>query len=341
MGPADAGELARSLAWGTVVPRGLPVAGGVLHGRPGSPCVAAIGAFDGVHAGHRELLDRARQDAGSRGLPLVAVTFDPDPSVILGPDPQPALLSRDDRLRMLWSTGVDGVLVLDFTPAVASFDYRRFMDRLAATLGLASVHVGEGFRLGAGGEGTVPRLAAWGMAAGVDVFGHRLLALDGSTVSATRIRRDVAAGDVQEARRLLTRYHFSHGTVVHGRGEGASFGFPTANVVCPAGSVAPVSGVYGGYVVVDGLAWPAAVNAGLPPTFAEGGEGAPGPFLECALVGFSGDLYGSGVDVVLTEELRPSRRFEDVGDLRSVVLGNIEQVRRRLGEAPVGLAGAR
>ena len=128
MGSADAGELARSLAWGVVVPRGVPVDGGVLHGCPGSPCVAAIGAFDGMHAGHRQLLDRARRDAASRGLPLVAVTFDPDPSGILGPEPQPALLSRDDRLRMLWSTGVDGILVLDFTAAVASLDYRRFME---------------------------------------------------------------------------------------------------------------------------------------------------------------------------------------------------------------------
>ncbi len=341
MPASDAAELRRALAWGVELPEPVTVRSGLLFGKVPGPVVAAIGAFDGVHRGHRELLARAREDARRRGLPLVAVTFDPDPSAVLGESAQPALLSRDDRLRMVWSVGLDGLLVCDFTPETAALDYREFMVGLQGVTDLASIHVGEDFCLGARGLGTVGRLSAWGAQEGVDVFGHRLLALDGSPVSATRIRRDLERGDVQEARRLLARYHFSHGTVVHGRGEGASFGFPTANVACPAGSVAPASGVYGGYAVVNGLAWPAAVNAGFPPTFAAKGPEAAGPFLECALVGFSGDLYGADVDVVLTDELRPSRKFTDVGDLRSVVLGNIEQVRRRLGDEAVRLDEAR
>lgn len=335
---ADAAAIRASLRAEVEVPALSPMDHGLVAGKlPAQGCVAAIGAFDGVHRGHVDLVDRAADDARRRGLPLVVTTFDPDPSAVVGPRPQAPLMTAVDRLRTLWSLGPDAMAVFRFDRALAGLSYGDFVTGLLVpTLHPAAVHVGEGFSLGARGEGTVDRLRGLCGPMGIDVVAHPLLELEGAPVSATRIRAVVAQGEVQQARELLGRYHYNHGTVVHGRGEGKSFGFPTANVLCPPGPVAPGSGVYAGVVAVDGRAWPAAINAGLPPTFAHG-HGRGRGFFEAALLGFSGDLYGMRATVVPMAPLRSSVTFGDVADLKATVLGNIEQVRERLGDEPMRL----
>lgn len=306
----------------------------IPDGPPRSVC--AIGAFDGVHVGHRALIERARGEAEARGDELVVVTFSPDPSVVLSPDrPQRMLLSDDERLRELCSIdGVDRVVVLDFTPELAALPYERFVrETLGGLVRLDCIVVGSDFCLGAGGAGTVGALAELGRADGFDVIGADLLDAGGSPVTATRIRGLLREGRVEAAAGLLGRCHFVAGEVAHGRGEGTGFGFPTANVLVDEGLCLPAEGVYAGYVLARETAWPAAINVGKPRSFSPGEEGAS--FLEATLLGFSGDLYGERVDVVFLRWLREPRSFSSLEELERVVLSNVSWVRATLGERGV------
>ena len=311
---------------------------GWLPGSRGSVC--AIGAFDGVHLGHRALIERAREEADARGDELVVVTFSPDPSVILTPGrPQRLLLSDADRVSALESIeGVDRVVVIDFTAELAALPYERFVrETLGDLMDLDVIIVGSDFRLGAGGAGTVDALSELGSVDGFDVIGMDLLDEGGSPVTATRVRGLLAQGHVEEAAGLLGRCHFVRGEVEHGRGEGTSFGFPTANVRVSDGLCLPAEGVYAGYVACSKTAWPAAINVGKPRSFSPGEEGEP--FLEATLLGFDGDLYGHEVCVVFARWLREPRLFSSVDELERVVLGNVSWVRATLGERGVSLGG--
>ena len=314
------------------VPHG--VLGGTDEVPPASePTVLAIGAFDGVHLGHRELLGACVHEARSRGLRSAVVTFDPDPSELLAGDrAQRRLLSIGDRVAFCRSLGIDEVLTVPFTPAFAAHTPQEFVTYACDAFGpIVSIHVGENFRFGARGSGDIETLRALGERYSFDTVAHPLHALEGVPVSSTRIRSALAEGKVDEAALLLGRHHFVRGTVAHGRGEGTSFGFPTANVCCDGRSCMPGEGVYA-CVVTDGQrAWPAAANVGAPPTFSAHRDA----FLEANLIGFEGDLYGADLAVVFVEWLRASRQFSSLEELERVVLGNIDWVRRNLGVTSV------
>ena len=291
------------------------------------PVACCIGAFDGLHLGHRDLVGSCMSDARSLGVLSAAVTFDPDPSEVLS-CPSARLLGCADRLRGLMSLGLDLILVVRFDECLAATDYRAFLeDRLGGVVRLCSVHVGSNFRFGAGGAGDVAAISSWGEAHGVRCCGHDLVCSEGLPVSATRIRSLVASGDIDSARELLGRCHFVSGVVEHGRGQGRAFGFPTANMRFSPLSCVPGAGVYAGFFLFGGRAWPAAVNVGVPPSF-----GGPDPFfLEAHLVGFEGDIYGRSASVVFVRWLRPSRVFASTEELETVVRGNIDWVQENLG----------
>ena len=270
------------------------------------------------------------------GVPALAVTFDPDPAdVLAGPRPSSQLLPVADRIRVLLALGLDGVLVVPFTPELAATPHADFMASvLVPAAHPVSVHVGTDFRMGRGGAGDVTALAEVGTRIGMSVRPHDLVRSLGETVSATRVRSLVRSGDVEAASRLLCRYHAVSGTVVHGRGEGTAFGFPTANVECAVEACLPAEGVYAAVTLVDGHAWPAAVNVGKPVTF--GGERGAA-FMEATLVGFSGDLYDRPATVCFVTWLREPRKFASLDELERTVLGNIEWVRRYVGADEVSL----
>lgn len=314
----------------------LRVPSGAAAPAPGTPCVYAIGAFDGVHVGHGALLERAAADAAERGAPCLAATFDPDPMDVVAPDvPAQRLLSCEDRARHLLALGADGVVSFRFDDALRRTTCEGFcLDVLPSAFPVASIHVGRDFHMGSDRAGDVAAMERLGRAHGFDVRPEELVGALGERVSATRVRRLLAAGELDEARALLGRCHYVRGRVEHGRGEGTSFGFPTANVRCARADRMPADGVYACYAVMGEVAWPAAVNVGAPPTFGGSGEA----FLEANLVGFDGDVYGEDMAVVFVRRLRPSRRFDSLDELRETVLSNIAWVRDNLGASGVGVA---
>lgn len=294
--------------------------------------VAAIGAFDGLHLGHQELLRGARKEADRRGVQCVAVTFDPDPSEFFDTHKTKTgtrLLRCEDRVAGLLDLGADAVLCLSFDAELAHTEPHEFVDRfLLQTIRPISLHVGDNFRFGNAGAGDVALLHRIGNQSGFETRSHALKSVSGMPISATRARTQILEGHLQDANELLGRCHYVRGVVEHGRGEGTSFGFPTANVRCDCRDLMPPQGVYACYVIMDGLGWPAAVNVGAPPTF--GGQGEA--FLEANLLGYAGDLYGREVCVSFVSFLRPSRTFESVEELERVVLGNIDWVAKNLGD---------
>ncbi len=355
-GPAPLGELACAALLACprpVVRRSLPAgrAGGRVSTLgdvslgPDAACVCAIGAFDGLHVGHRALLAEARRRADELGALVVAVTFDPDPARVLTQGYQGRdLLRVADRERGLLLAGADAVLTLRFDRDLASLDAASFVrDVLGRVVSLRAVVVGEDFRMGAGGACDVDALARLGREDGFDVAGLPLSSADGGAVSATRVRRLLLDGDVAAAARLLARPHVVWGTVAHGRGQGTGFGFPTANVDVDPACCLPAEGVYSCVALsCDGdgpgaRAWPAAVNVGRPRSFS--GAGAGGSFLEATLLGFDGDLYGRGLGIAFVGWLRAPRAFDDLGELRRVVLSNVGSVRDALGGSGADLGG--
>ena len=311
--------------------------------------VCVTGAFDGVHLGHQELLRRAARDAAERGDKLAVLTFTPDPADVLsGPTPSSKLLSDEGRVNAMLAfdgdadcSDVSSVVCVDFDREFASLTWVEFAgEALGLIFGdefedyLEAVFVGSDFRFGAHGEGDLELLRRVGDIRGFDVTGVELLEQGGAPVTATRIRGLVHAGRVEEAAGLLGRPHMVVGRVEHGRGEGASFGFPTANIVCDLSACVPEQGVYAGFVTVadeDGVrrAYPAAINVGLPPSFE--GEAPEGTLLEANLIGFDGDLYGSKACVSFVRWLRDSRPFATLEELERTVLGNIDWTGRALG----------
>jgi riboflavin kinase/FMN adenylyltransferase len=285
----------------------------------GVATAVTIGAYDGVHLGHRFLLSRLRADARERGLQSAVVTFDRHPAKVVRPESAPLLLTDlDQKLELLAGCGVDLTLVLRFDQARADESAEDFVSEvLVGTLGARLVVVGEDFHFGHGRKGNVALLGELGAIDGFDVEGVSLAAKAGA-ISSTRIRKLVAAGDVAGAAELLGRPHQVRGEVVHGEGRGGSeLGMPTANVAVPAEIAVPGIGIYAGhYVRPDGTAHQAAISVGRRPTFFDPGDAdeVP-PLLEAHLLDFDGHLYGEEARVSFVGRLRGEQRFDRVEDL--------------------------
>lgn len=352
LGPARAAGLALACPGACgFLPASAPFscADGRAHGRLlgadalEGPWVCAIGAFDGFHAGHQALIERARSEAAGLGARVCAVTFSPDPAEVLGaPEPSSRLVDPDLRPSLLLGGGADAVAVFDFDGEFAGLAYDEFVrDALLRLMDVRTVVVGLDFRMGAGGAGTVEAMRSLGLELGFSVVGLDLVDEGGMPVTATRVRGLVRGGRVEDAAGLMGRCHSVRGRVGHGRGEGGSFGFPTANVLTSPLNCVPEQGVYACLVTIAGagvpMAYPAAVNVGAPPSFDQGqGDGSPS-LLEANLIGFSGDLYGSEVCVAFVRWLRDSVRFGSLEELRRTVLSNISWVRDCLGSEGVPL----
>jgi riboflavin kinase/FMN adenylyltransferase len=272
------------------------------------PRKVAIGTFDGVHLGHREVI---------RGMDTV-LTFDPHPLAVIHPEALPKLLTSFPIKRdLVGGLEVDELIVIPFDAEFAGRSAESFVeDVLIGQLGATQVSVGENFRFGKGARGTAEFLDSY------DEFETRVVPLvevAGETVSSSHIRGLVAAGDVANAADFLGGPFLMEGTVVEGDKRGRELGMPTANIVPDDALVHPGHGVY--------AAWahghPAAVNVGVRPTFDTG----RGLLVEPYLIDFEGDLYGQTLRIAFVERMRGEKRFESVDDLVVQMKRDVEQAR--------------
>lgn len=286
----------------------------------------AFGVFDGVHEGHRFIIGEAVNTARGENARSAVITFDIDPDELFAPDRLKKLMTNEARIAKLAELDVDAVVVLPFSREFAAQAPEDFLEVCFGGGVPSHIHIGSDFHFGRRAAGNVESLRAWGAERGMAVHGHELLAEGGRPVSATRVRGLLAEGKVAEANELLGRPYALSGTVRPGRGEGADFGFATANLEVEPIMLAIGEGVYAAYAVVDGERYKAAVNVGVPATFAD----ASTANIEVHILDFARDIYGRPIAVEFVEWLRPMRAFDSTDELIATVMGNIAWVRENL-----------
>jgi len=297
----------------------------------GGPTVVAIGNFDGVHLGHREVLAAAR--ATRPGAPLVAVTFWPHPMVVLRPDAAPELLcDLAERIDLLRHAGADEVRVVEFTRRVADWSPQEFVEHVLAPLHPATVVVGENFRFGRRALGTVDTLRELG--AGTFEVVVLPLVSDVAALSSSRVRHSLAVGDVEAAAGVLGRPFRYTGIVVMGDQRGRTLGYPTANLTVPEGHACPADGVYAGWLTclekADAEPMPAAISVGTNPTF----DGVERRVETYVLDRTDLELYGCRIGVDFITRLRGQVKFDSMDDLIVQMDADVAAAREVLGATP-------
>ena len=296
--------------------------------------VLALGTFDGIHVGHRQVIGGAMARARDLEGTAVVVTFEPHPLEVLRPGTDPVLLTTlDERLALLDDAGVDLTVVLPFDLAFAQIPAETWLDEiLAGRLGARAVFAGSSYTFGHRRQGTAARLAEWGRDRGVEVHLIPAVLVSGEPVSSSRIRTALREGLVDEAARLLGRWYGLGGPVTSGQGRGRTIGFPTANLVPPARKVLPGQGVYATIVDVDGRRYGGATNVGRRPTFG-GGDVT----VETHLLGFAGELSGRTTVVSFVQRLREERTFPGADALVRQIHDDVEQARQLLAGVGPGI----
>ncbi len=288
----------------------------------------AIGNFDGVHLGHRAVVERLR---AAGGLPTAVLVPDPHPLTVLG-HPQPLLTAMPLRGRLLQAAGVEQLVRLPFDRQTAEMDPDAFVrEIILERIRPRHVVVGFNFTYGRGAGGNVDRLEVALAEAGVPLEVVAPTLWNGTVVSSSRVRRCLGEGDVAMATALLGRPHVVVGRVQPGQGRGRTIGFPTANVATDGGIALPAQGVYAVRCRIGPQVLPGVCNLGPRPTFDEGES-----LLEVHLLDYSGDLYGRVVEVAFLQRLRGQMRFDGPEALRIQIARDAEAAKEMLGVATPG-----
>ncbi len=276
----------------------------------GRPTALTIGVFDGVHRGHQTVLRHVVEQAQAHGLASAAITFHPHPRQVVRPDlAMQYVTSLEDRLALIKQTGIDSVATVSFTSDFSLTDAGDFVRMLVEELQLARLIIGEDFALGRQRGGDPEALQALGRELGFDVEVIELLTQDSADkVSSTEIRRALSEGDVELVSGLLGRRFSLHGPVVVGFKRGATIGFATANVAVANDRAIPAPGVYATIAHLDSGPVASVTNIGMRPTFDDGG----GLSIECHIIDFADDIYGTDLRVEFVQRLRGERKFDGV-----------------------------
>lgn len=286
--------------------------------------VLALGNFDGLHRGHRKILDRVKRVATEHGATAVVMTFDPHPPRVVRPDKAPPLLmTKAQKLEAFAEAGLQGAAIVRFTHELSMWDPEMFVRTvLVDWVHVSEVWVGANFLFGHGRSGNFSLLRALGAR-----YGFRAEKIDpvrykDFVVSSTRVRRLVGEGRVDEAGALLGHQYFVDGTVVRGDARGRAIGFPTANL-CTENELLPPHGVYATTARVDGVVLASVTNVGVRPTVDASGRTS----VETHLLNVDRDLYGAPLRIGFVQRLRDERRFESLDALREQITADVRRAR--------------
>ena len=267
-----------------------------------------IGVFDGVHRGHRHLINQLTQEAATTGRAAGIVTFRDHPAAVLRPDSAPKrLTSLEERLRLLKELGVDFVVPITFNLELSALSAEEFTGLLQKQLGMRGLVVGPDFALGRSREGDVSALTALGRRTGFSVKVVDLLTNERARITSTGVRKALDVGDVESAASILGRCFALTGVVVRGEGRGRELGFPTTNLEVSPESAIPSDGIYATWAHLGDQCYMAATSIGTRPTFDEGER-----TIESFLLDFEGDLYGREVRLEFVQRLRDELKYTSV-----------------------------
>jgi len=286
--------------------------------------VLALGNFDGLHRGHRKILERVRRVAGERGATSIVMTFDPHPPRIVRPDKAPPLLmTKEQKLEALARTGIHGAAIVRFTTELSRWDPEMFVRTvLVDWLRVADVWVGANFLFGHDRAGNFSLLRSLGARYGFKAEKIDPVRYKDFVVSSTRVRRLIAEGRVDEAGALLGHQYYIDGAVVRGDARGRTLGFPTANL-CTENELLPPHGVYATTAAIDDVVRPAVTNVGVRPTVDQSGRTS----IETHIFDFDRDVYGATIRVGFVQRLRDERAFESLDQLRAQIAADCRRAR--------------
>jgi len=289
---------------------------------PQGETILTIGVFDGVHAGHRYLLEKLQQRAAEKNLLSGVVTFSPHPQSVLYPHNHlPWLSNLEDRVRAFQDLGVKIIAVLTFTPEVAQLGAREFISLVRKQLRMRGIMVGPDFALGRGREGNIDLLRALGREMEFSVEVIPSYTINGEVVSSTLIRRVLSQGDMGKVERLMGRYFQLGGKVITSDKRGRALGFPTANLDIRPQQALPGNGIYATIAQVDGEQFSSATNIGIRPTFGEREK-----TVETHLLHYKGNLYGKDMRLEFVQKLRDEQRFPSSEDLKAQIDRDVREV---------------
>jgi len=283
--------------------------------------VVAIGIFDGVHAGHQQIISTAKHQGE-----VTVITFDPHPTSVFAPERTPTqLLPLADRIKFLKQAGAKNVEVISFTKEFSQLTPDQFIeDILVGRFAAEHVVIGENFNFGYKGEGTPKYLSEVGPKYGFGVSIVKLQEDRGSSISSSRIRNLVIDGEIERANELLTRSFYLVGPVIHGEKRGREIGYPTANIGLAPLATIPADGVYAGWLSVGDSRWPAAISIGTNPTF----PGVRGRQVEAYAIDQVGlELYDQVGMIEFGYRLRDTLKFDDLASLLAQMKKDCDQAR--------------
>ncbi len=283
--------------------------------------VVAIGIFDGVHAGHQQIISAAKHHGE-----VTVITFDPHPTSVIAPERTPTqLVSLKDRSLLLKKAGANSVEVITFNKDFASLSPDQFIeDILIGRFSAEHVAVGENFNFGFKAQGTPKYLSEVGPKYGFGVSIIKLQEDRGSTISSSRIRNLIIDGEIERANELLTRNFFLKGPVIHGEKRGREIGYPTANIGLTNLATIPADGVYAGWLSVGNFKWQAAISIGTNPTF----PGVRGRQVEAYAIDQVGlDLYDQEATIEFGYRLRDTLKFDGLEPLLAQMKKDCDQAR--------------
>ena len=289
----------------------------------------ALGYFDGIHIGHREVLDKALSVAEEKGLVPVVMLFDIHPRKLVSGSIPPMLTSEEDKREILTEMGFT-VFDFDFHKGM-NYSPNEFIEKiLVETLNAKAVSCGFDYHYGKGGKGNADTMREELGKRNIEFFSASPVVLGEDIVSSTEIRKCISQGDIEKANAMLGEYFSYDFEVVRGDGIGRTIGFPTINQFFPEDFIVPKYGVYASMAKIDGKTYPAVTNVGIRPTVAENGMRS-----ETCILDFSGDLYGKKVQVKLIKYLRDEIKFPDLEALKRAIGKDIENARNIYNEVEI------